>query len=313
LSLPAHALITLQDLKDYIPLNGSEKDSELERFIGLASSQIEGQGVRYRRLVYRGPVESYVSIVSGAVMANGALALAGAPAAAGRTIVVRKNDPDRGLAAGTLTISQAAPVLSETFDLTTGDELHGTKFFTAAVTATLSGVNGAGVNDTIDVGTSEGYTEYYSPSGNILEPLEWPVRSVIVHEDQSRLYPVGTLLVLGTNYELRGDRSIARLASAGQDQSWASGSRSVRVRMSAGYKGTGEVPESIKGVCRELAAWYYQHADRKQYGLQSNTDAMGSRSFTGPPILTDGMKAVLQEFWRPDRYDTAERGWSEVA
>lgn len=317
MSLPAHALITVPELRDYISLQSGGKDDALARHIGLASSQIEGQGVHYRRLVYRGPVEFYTSIVNGQTIANGALVIAGAPAAAGRTMIVRKNDPDRGLTAGTLTISQAAPVLSEEFDLTAGDELHGVKFFTAAVTATLSGCSGMGLGDTIDVGTSEGYTEYYDPRGSEITPLEWPIRNVIIHEDQSGLYGSSSLLVLGTGYELRDPsgvgRSIVRLSSPGTEMSWASGARAVRARMSAGYKGTTEVPAAIKGVCLELAAWHYQHTDRKQYGLQSTSDPLGSRSFTGPPVLTDGMKDALAEFWRPEQYDTAERGWSAVA
>src|SRR5688572_15619764 len=121
MALPAHALITLNELKEHLPAGGTAKDAEFERYIGRASSDIEGEGVRYRRLVYRGPVEGYQTIVSGQAIGNGALTIAGAPDASGRTLIVRKTDPDRGISGGILTVSQAAPVLSETFDLSSGD------------------------------------------------------------------------------------------------------------------------------------------------------------------------------------------------
>jgi hypothetical protein len=319
MALPSNAHVTLAELKDYMPKSGEARDGFFERMIGRASAQIDGEGLGFRRAVYRGPVESYNNLVAAAAIANGSLTVLAAPNSAGRTIVVRKTDADRSLKAGILTITQATPALVETFDLSHGDELHGLKFFTNTVTAALTGVSGAGTGDTVEVGTSAGYTELYSPHGGQAEivPLEWPVRNVAqVHESYDRLFDATTLLTVATDYELRNQgtirRAIARVDGS-SDIAWASGRRVVQARLSAGYKGPAEVHVKIKGVCLELAAWHAQHAEKDAYGLSSVSDALGNRSFSGPPMLTTGMKAELSEFRRAEFGPTAERAWQEEA
>jgi hypothetical protein len=321
MALPSNALISLAELKDYIPVTGTGKDTELERTIGRASSVVEGQGVRYRRLVYRGPIEDDDNIMAVATLANGtsAPAIAGQPNSAGRTLVVKRVG-GRELTRGTLTVTGTVGGVvgvTEVFDLMAGDELHGVKFFTAISLLGLAGVAGARASDTLQIGTSPGYTELYSPYGHEIRPENWPLRSVAaVHEDSSRVFGVDTLLVAGTDYELRNEwselRSIARL-SGGDYTSWSGGEWVVKARLSAGYRTQAEVPAPIKGVCLELAKWYFQHSEKEQAGLSSVSDGLGSRSFSGPPILTDGMLADLSGYKRREFLPTARRAWVEAA
>lgn len=321
MALPDNAHATLAELKVFMPRDGAKADEllRMETALGRASAMVDGEGLGGRRTVYRGPVSSYNDIAAAQTIANGTstVTIAGAPNSAGRTLVVRKTDPDRGITAGILTVSQASPVLTETFDLSLGDVLHGIRFFTGAVTAALTGVAGAGSGDTLEIGTSEGYSEFYSPcaGAKIIKPREWPVRNYRLYEDADRVFGVDTLLVAGTDYELRNAESILRAfarLSDGADSTWLAGTRTQKGFMSAGYRGTGEVPQKIKGVTLELAAWMLQRTTG-MFGLTSNTDGMGSRSVSGPPILTTGMKADLGEFYRSEVMPTAERGWSEVA
>lgn len=325
MALHPGSLATIAELKRYMPAVGKGKDLELEEALGRATEDCEGEGLGGRRGVYRGPIESYTSIAAAQSIKTrvddfaGVLDIAGAPDAAGRTIVVRKVDADRSITAGILTVDQAAPPLSETFTLSDGNEIHGVKFFTAAVTATLSGCAGHQETvDTIEVGTSEGYTELYSPCPcqHEIKPIEWPIQHVVdVREDFDRLFGSDTVLVAGSDYEVRNHgsilRAIARLA-AGRDSVWVTGRRCVLCRLSAGWVGPRGVPARVKGVCLELAAWHFQHSERKQYGLQSRTTDAGTFSFTGPPMLTDGMLKRLAPEWRAENMPTGERGWSET-
>jgi hypothetical protein len=321
MGLPANALVNLAEFKVFKPVSGDAQDDAMERAIGEASAVIEGEGVRYRRLTYRGPVESYTSVVNAQpLVASGNLALVGWTGnAAGRTLVIQKADPYRKVG-GTLTVTGTAiggGALVETFNLADAYELHGIRFFATVTQAAISGGEGIGTGVTVSIGLSAGYTELYSPCGSLIRPENWPIRNIAeIHEDSSRVFGSTTLLVAGTDYEKWTDeselRAIARL-SGGSYTSWSGGDWVVKARLSAGYKGPAEVPPEIKGVCLELASWFVQHSERKQYGLSSTSDATGSRSFTGPPILTTGMLAKLGKFRRVESVPTARRAWSEVA
>lgn len=321
--LPAYALVSLAELKRYMPAQGTAKDLELEEAIAIASQDIEEEGLGGRRLIYRGPVEDDDNIMVAATLANGSStpAIAGQPNSAGRTLVVKRVDADRGVTGGILTVTGTVGGVAgstEVFDLTLGDELHGVKFFTAVSALALTGVTGSGSGDTLQIGTSAGYTELYSPRDTSeIIPIEWPIQNVIeVNEDLNSVFGSTTALTAGTQYELREAstlrRRIARISN-GLDFAFYSGYRVVRGRMSAGYRTQAMVPPKIKGVCKELAAWYFQHSERHQYGLQSTSDALGSRSFSGPPMLTTGMKDRLAAYLRPEFGVTAERGWTEAA
>jgi hypothetical protein len=318
--LPAFAQISLAELKRYANVAGSGKDQELEDAIALASQDIEEEGLGGRRVVYRGPVEDDDNIMAAAALANGPSfpSIAGQPNSAGRTLVVKRVDADRGLTGGTLTVTGTVGGVAgttEVFDLTAGDELHGLKFFTAISGLSLAGVAGSGAGDTLQIGTSPGYTELYSPSGGSeIIPLDWPIQNVVeINEDLNGVFGVTTALVAGTQYEIREPfsvrRRIARVSNL-TDYAFYPGYRVVRGRMSAGYRTQAKVPPKIKGVCKELAAWYYQHSEKREFGMQNVSDGLGGRSFSGPPLLTDGMKNRLAAYLRPEFDATAERDFA---
>jgi len=323
MALSAGALVPLEAAKVYAGLRGTtSRDDQMETAIEDASAMALHEGLGGRRGIYHGPVESYTTILSGHTIALGASVpvATGTPDSAGRTIVVRKTDADRSITAGTLTVTQASPALVETFDLASGDELHGAKFFTGAVTLALAGVVGAGSGDTLDVGTSAGYTELYSPNGcsALIRPIEYPVLSVAaVHEDPiTRAFGPDTLLVAGTDFELRGQDTISRAIArvlAGRDIPWRAGRRGVQARMSAGWRGTAGVPRSVRGVVLELAAWFNAFSDGKSWGTTDRQDGTGNVTYSGPPRLTDELGARLSGEHRSELMPTAERGWSEVA
>ena len=189
--------------------------------------------------------------------------------------------------------------------------LHGVKFFTAISAAALSVLAGQAAGDLIKVGTSVGYTEFHSPDGGSeIIPIEWPIRSVVeVNEDLNLVYGTPTALDTGS-YAVRQSssvrRRIARISDL-MDFAFYAGYRVVRLRYSAGYKGAAAVPPMIKGACLELAAWHYQYADKKDFGLTSRTDATGSISRSGPPMILAGMANRLASHIRAEFDRSGER------
>jgi len=319
MTLAAHALISLAELKEYLRETGKAEDAQFERAIMRATEAIEAEGVGGRRLVYRAPVEDDDLVVASAVIADGALTVAASPNSEGRTLVVTKTDADRTVLAGTLTMTGTVggtAGVTEAFDLSLADVQHGVKFFTAISAAAITATSGADAADTVKVGTSEGYIELYSPGGQteLICPMEWPIQSVIdVNEDADRVFAAATALVEDTDFEIRNrsriGRALARLDDS-LDYAWIGGRRVIRVRYSAGYKTSATVPEKIKGVCLELAAWYHQHETRKEWGLSSRSDGIGSVTRSGPPILTSGMVAALGSYFRSESGVTAERDFA---
>jgi hypothetical protein len=322
-ALAAHAQVSLAELKEYLGETGSGEDANLERAIMRASGLVEAEGVGGRRLIYRGPVEDDDNIVASAAIADGALTVAASPNSAGRTLVVTKTDADRSVTAATLTMTGTVGGTAgetEAFDLSLADVQHGVKFFTAVSAAAITVTAGAQAIDTVKVGTSEGYTELFSPSGTgiLICPVEWPIQNVInVNEDADRVFAAATDLVEDTDFEIRNRSSIRRALARIDDSldfAWIAGRRVIRVRYSAGYKTSAAVPEQIKGVCLELAAWYHQHTTRKEFGLSTRSDGIGSVTRSGPPMLTTGMRAALGSYWRAEAGITAERDFDlEVA
>lgn len=322
MALASFALCTLSELKRYINAKGSGTDAELEDAIARASQEIEENGVNGRRLVYRAPIEDDDAVMTAATLVDGAStpSIAGQPDSDGRTLVVTLVDADRSLKGGILTVTgtvDGAAGETETFDLSDGNELHGVRFFSAVSGLALAGVGGAGAGDTLQIGTSEGYTELFNPCDTSeIQPLEWPLQNVAeLNEDLNREFGATTVLT-SSEYEIRDASSLRRRiarVSSGLDFPFYTGHRIVRLRYSAGYRGRANLPPAIKGVCLELAAWHHQHAERQQYGMTSQSDGLGSRSFSGPPVLTAGLLNRLAGFVRPDFYLTADRAWSESA
>jgi hypothetical protein len=197
---------------------------------------------------------------------------------------------------------------TESFDLLTGAHVqHGVKFFTAVSGISITGAVGVG---TLKIGTSLGYVEYHSPrpASGELSTLEWPIRNTVeVHEDFDLVYGSTTALVLGTTYEVRRRRVLARISNR-LSYPFLCGYRVVRARYSAGFKGAAEVPSTIKAVCLELAAWAFVYAQHREYGRTSVSDATGSWAVGGPPMLTSGMRSRLGTYLRDEPFDrTGER------
>lgn len=324
MALPAYALVTVSEFKSYFPAGGTARDAEIERAIDRATVDIEEH--LDRRLVYRAPTEDDDQVVALATIADGALALAGQPNSAGRTLVVTKTDVDRSLTAGVLTVTGTVggvAGVTETFDLSSGgasntvpgnsDVIHGVKFFAAISAAAIGGCAGQGAADKVKVGVSAGYTEFHSPYDDFcseITPIEWPLQNVVeVNEDLNLLFAASTALTTAQFQVRNGSgigRRIARISNL-LEFPFISGRRTVRVRYSAGYKGAASVPSKLKGICLELAAWHYQYAEKKDFGLVSRTDNFGSIARSGPPMITSGMAGRLASYLRGEFDRNAER------
>jgi hypothetical protein len=306
MALPTHALVTLAELKSFMPTQGTGKDAQLERAIDCASRDIEEDGVGGRRLRWRAPTEDPDAIYSG-TWSTGTPAPSGQPSSAGRFAVITfPATATTGTVTITGTVGGVAGV-TEAFDAVNGLLQYGLKPFTAVAALAIAGGSGTG---TVKVGTSLGYVELYSPGGCEITPIEWPIRYVAeVNEDLARVFAAATALA-ATQYEIREPSSIGRRiarVSGHLDFPFLSGYRAVKARLSAGYQTTAEVPSKIKGVCLELAAWYFQYSEGKEYGMASRTDALGTVTRTGPPMLTMGMKDRLSAYLRAEFESTAQR------
>lgn len=319
MALPAYAQATIAEFKRFAMFTGTDRDDAIEEAIARASLDVEEEGLGGRRVVYRGPIEDDNNIVASADLTNTpVLTVAGQPNSAGRTLIVTKTDTLRVLTAGTLTVTGTVGGtvgVTEVFDLMAGNELHGIKFFTAVSAAALTDVAPASGTKTIKVGTSEGYTEFYSPNECAeVTPIEWPLQNVHeVAEDINRVFGSTTVLTVTTQYEVRNPSTVRRRivrVSNFTEFPFYSGYRVVRARMSAGYRTSASVPQKIKGVCLELAAWHFSHSESKQFGLSSVSDGMGSRSFSGPPVVTAGMKDRLATYLRSEFCLTGERDFA---
>jgi hypothetical protein len=325
MALPAYAQVTLAEFKRYAPLMSTGKDTECEEAIARASLRVEQEGLGGRRVVYRGPaeVEGAGNIVASRTLADetvpgGALTQ---PSSEGRTLIVTVTDADRSVTAGTVTVTGTVggvAAQTEVFDLAAGGLVqHGVKFFTA-ISSIVVAVTNEGAGDTLKIGSSVGMTEFYSPYGGCSEvvPIEWPILYVAeLREDVSRTFPASSALTEGTHFEIRrrstNQRALARISGA-ISFPFYSGYRVVRGRMSCGYRSAAAVPQAIKDVCLHLGAWDLFHSLGRQYGLSSVSDAAGNRSFSGPPMLTTGMKEALDAYRRPEFGLTAERDFDLV-
>jgi hypothetical protein len=133
---------------------------------------------------------------------------------------------------------------------------------------------------------------------------EWPVVSVTsVNEDPAGAYAAGSLLVAGTDYNVsKPSGKLIRLAGPALPKSWLWSYRAVKVVYTAGYQNTAgnvpgtpdAVPFALMRVFHELAAWMIrQRKPGGDVGMQSVSDATGSRTFSGPAYVTTGMQASL--------------------
>lgn len=305
MSWPAAALFALAELKRYLPASGSGSDVLLSEIAAWVTDDVEG--LLGRRVVYRAPTEVATPVYTGTFTA-GTPAVGVQPGTGGRTLVVTFPD---GATAGTIAVAGtvAGVATSRTFDVANGLKQYGLDFFTA-----VSGITIAGAippSGTITVGTSLGYIEYHSPSGQPdgLWLRDWPVYQVVaVYEDTSRVYATA---LASTEY-LAADRTrLVRLASGGLG-CWAQAYRAAKVIYSAGYFGSATVPGRIKRVALRLAAMYYQEATKGQIEIASGSNPMGTWTRTGPAALTREMIRDLTSE-RSFGSATAERDFDEAA
>jgi len=296
-------LITPAELKRVVPAGGTAKDTELAEACTRASLQLEH---RYdRRFVYRAPGSGEAVVVNAQNWADGAIAKANDPNAAGRTLIIAWETATGGTLTVTGTVAGVAGV-TEVFDAANGKLQHGVKFFTAISAIVAAAAAGAGK---VTVTTSLGYVEYHTPYSACSEihSSEWPIQQVVeVNEDLNRIYGTTTALVAGTDYVVRERRRIARISNL-LDFPFLAGYRTVKDRLSAGYFTTGSVPQDLKNEAAAVAAWIYRYNTSGRQGLESGSEAQGSFVLAGPPMVTSGQDVALGFYIRPEFERTWER------
>ena len=309
MALPAYALATVSDLRSEVSAGSGGADTLLERIIRRVSRRTENRVLRGRRVIYRAPIEVAALVVASILPANGGLAIANQPGGA-RTLAITITDADRSITAGTLTVTGTVDGVAgqtETFDLGAGvSELHGVKFFTAVSAAAIAGLVGAVDPDRIQVGTSKGYIEYFSPRGCVrqLRSIDWPIQYVAeVNEDLARLYAAGTALVAGSDYLLNArDGELTRLCPGTYGEGfWTYGPRTVRMTSSAGYAGLASVPEDITGFVLEASAAVFREITDRRQGVTDESNQITGHVARAIARITDDMAEDLAEY-RAARY-----------
>jgi hypothetical protein len=315
--LAPYALVTLAELKAFLPVEDTGQDAQLERSIERASLVVENY--LDRRLIYRAPpeVEGSANIVAATAVANGALVVANQPNAAGRTLILTLNDADRSVTAGTVTVTgtvAGVAGVTEVFDLADGPWQHGVKFFTAISGIVVAGLGGTFVGDTLKVGSSVGYVEYHTLRKGVfgvtdLITIERPLRQVLeVNEDLTLTFGTGTRLTVTTDYTLAVSGGVIRRVYANLPRGWYTSYRSVRVTYSAGYAGRANVPADIKYEAMRLAGLLFFEAQQKRIGVSSVSDGTGSTTRFGAASLTAAAQEALAPYMRAEIFGrTGER------
>lgn len=311
MALKPYALVSLAELKEFLPAQGTLKDAALEAAINRASLIIEAY--LDRRIVYRAPaeVDGAANIVASRTLTDetvpgGSITQ---PNSAGRTLIVTLTDADRSVTAGTVTVTGTVAGVAgttEAFDLSLGAPLYGVKFFTAISSVVVSGCAGQGAGDAYRVGSSLGYVEYHTvnPPSCELVALERPFRQVLeVNEDWSRLYATGTKLVENTDYELSGPRGIIRRTYPGKTlRSWYTWFRAVKVVYTAGFFTLANVPPDIKYEAMRLAALLFKETADGRLGVSSMSDAAQNITRFSPAMLTRESRDALTPHIRPEQF-----------
>lgn len=314
----SYSIVSLKELKAWIPVTGTAMDDVLDFCRGAATRAVESW--LDRRVVFRAPpeVDGAANIVASVVIANGSLTVV-QPNSAGRTLIVTTTDADRSVSAGLVTVTGTVGGVAgttEVFDLSLSPTLYGVKFFTAISGIVVSGLAGNTAGDFIKIGSSLGYVEYhfrpqpgrssywgidrYTPGWQWAQDIwtrERPILNVLeVNEDSSRAFAVGTRLVDSTDYILsRPEGRIVRW-SGGAPSTWAYGHRVVKNVYSAGYFTAANVPADIKEVCLSLADRIF--AERNREGEVSHSDALGQVTRFSPAFLTAPMQEQLSTYRR---------------
>lgn len=140
-----------------------------------------------------------------------------------------------------------------------------------------------------------------------LYTIEWPIISFIeACEDPVRVY--GPTTVVATNgYIVSKQRGkVTRVLSVGP-ASWMPGFRVVRVRYTAGYATTADVPEIIKDVCLQMATAAYRTLVRKDQDVFARTDPTGTLTRYSIPDISTRHAAALKPERREFPNSTGQR------
>lgn len=138
---------------------------------------------------------------------------------------------------------------------------------------------------------------------------QWPIigNLVSVHESDGRTYDATTLLASTDYVSNAAAGRVTRVAGAtGGPQNWLSAYRGIKVVYAAGYANTAAVPAAIKEVCLRLCALSWAEVDRKQHGVNTVTDALGTITRFSAARLTPDMKDALAPFARREAIQTGE-------
>lgn len=173
-----------------------------------------------------------------------------------------------------------------------------------------------------DLVTRGDVTEYHTVerATPYLYTLEWPIISVTsVYEDESWAWGAGDLLTVTTEYLVQKGKPwygrLVRVYEGGGPAEWLCGTRAIKVVYSGGYKSphtnlpstATALPERFVELALKLAAALYKEADRRQWGLSSQSDAAGNWQRWAPAGLTKEMRAVVDASARPVYEITGER------
>lgn len=308
--MPVFDLVTLAELKGYLPQTGTVRDDHARNCISRASRALEHAGDQ--RYVYRAPaeVEGAKNLVNAQSWATGAIAAAAQPSAVGRTLIVSWTTATGGTLTATGTVAGVAGV-TEVFDVANGLTQHGVKFFEGIVTWAAAAATGGG---TVSAGSSLGYVEYHTPcrAAAFLGLLERPLRQVLlVNEDASNLYLAATDLKETTDYALVKSNGRLRRVSSSVEAAWLTGRRAVKVIYSAGYFGAANVPQDLKGIALKLATLLFWETEKDRFGLVTSAGPMGSYTRFAPATIGQDL---YNELWaggyvRAQLEPTGERDW----
>lgn len=138
--------------------------------------------------------------------------------------------------------------------------------------------------------------EYHTvdPYQSDLYMRDWPIVSVAtVHEDVTRAYGAGSLLVADTDYIVSKPLGkLIRVASGAGLGTWASGFRAVKVAYKPGWT-VAALPARFKDAALFLCALLYKEQARANWGVSSITDAAGNFTRVSVDHLPASVRAVL--------------------
>ena len=141
-------------------------------------------------------------------------------------------------------------------------------------------------------------TEYHTflVDSPTLYASQWPLISVTsIHEDTNRTYGASTLLTVTTDYivHLAAGKITRVHSSGGSPRAWQTGFRAVEHIFTAGYATTATVPAGLKYISLRVMALAWREVARKQQGVASVSDDLGSVTRLFPAGLTPQIKNDL--------------------